>query len=279
MLNFTTTTIVNSAPVDLVKEVDDVLYVKNVGSFKKGEVTSVAKKAYEAEGFATATLAVPQSTTAGDIYRVSIDVELYKSESSLYARPWPTKGKQICFEAVAGTSGLLNTLAENAVKYMNLVYDTDILAVSKSGNNLVITAKEGTQVLKSVILEKWVKDTNAGDTYAGGKWSLEATATTTKGNPGFGTYKHLIHNVVLPTYENMKYGSAVANAPKLDGEYTQYIVTKRVERDPYGTGAVGQVLVSETQHVFWVESAAASFGTKLEGLVSAEASEASVLDE
>jgi hypothetical protein len=31
--------------------------------------------------------------------------------------------------------------------------------------------------------------------------------------------------------------------------------------------------------VFWVESAAASFGTKLEGLVSAEASEASVLDE
>ena len=77
----------------------------------------------------------------------------------------------------------------------------------------------------------------------------------------------------------MKYGSAVANAPKLDGEYTQYIVTKRVERDPYGTGAVGQVLVSETQHVFWVESAASSFGTKLEGLVSAETSEASVLDE
>ena len=116
MFNFTTTTIVNSAPADLFKEVDDVLYVKNVGSFKKGEVTSVAKKAYEAEGFATATLAVPQSTTAGDIYRVSIDVELYKSESSLYARPWPTKGKQICFEAVSGTSGLLNTLADNASK-------------------------------------------------------------------------------------------------------------------------------------------------------------------
>lgn len=260
MFNFTTTTIVNSFVnnVDYKGTLKDGLYIKNVGSFKVDEVIRVDKKDYEAEGFATATLAVPASTTAGDIYRVSIDVELYKSESSLYARPWPTKGKQICFEAVSGTSGLLNTLAENAVKYMNLVYDTDILAVSKSDNNLVITAKEGTQVLKSVILEKWVKDTNAGDTYAGGKWSLEATATTTEGNPGFGTYKHIIHNVILPTYENMKYGNAVANAPKLDGEYTQYIVTKRAERDPYGTGAVGQVLVSETQHVFWVESAAIS---------------------
>ena len=56
----------------------------------------------------------------------------------------------------------------------------------------------------------------------------------------------------------MRYGNAVANAPKLGGKYNQYIITKRVERDALGTGAVGQVLVSETQHVFWVETSIAS---------------------
>ena len=271
MLNFTTTTIINAAqnasgaailPADLFKgAVATGLYVKNVGSFKSAEMVSMTKKAYAAESPATVTLDFSSATTTStdDIYRLSIDIELYKSESSLYARPWPTKGKPIYVEALGGTD-LAATLASNASKYMNLVYDTEILTVAKAAaGKVTVTAKEGSQILKSVILEKWVKDTNAGDSYAGGKWQLvKATTAPVKGNPGFGTYEHLIHNVVLPTYENMRYGNAVANAPKLGGKYNQYVITKRVERDALGTGAVGQVLVSETQHVFWVETSIAS---------------------
>ena len=281
MFNFTTTTIVNSASADLFKEVDDVLYVKNVGSFKKGEVISVVPKAYAKEEVDTATVTAP-TAVAGAIYRLTVDIELYKSESSLYARPWPTKGKAIYAEAIADSTdakALAAKLAKNLGEYMNLVYDKDILVVSNASGTAAITIKgvEGTQKIKSVVLEKWEDATDPSSVYAGGKWIVAATGTVDgKADPGFGTYKHLVHNVVLPTYENMRYGNAVANAPKLDGEYTQYIVTKRVERDPYGTGAVGQVLVSETQHVFWVEKAAADFGTALTNLM---ATSTSLLDE
>lgn len=256
MFNFTTTTIVNSvSDVDYKiltnKEGNKALYVKNVGSFSPD--VEITKRAYMPEKMAKAVLTVPTSGSAGDIFRVTIDIELYKSESSLYARPWPTKGKPIYIEAIKGSAALENTLAENASKYMNLVYDKEILAVEAKSGSLEITAKEGTQVLKSVILEKWVPDTT-GNLYAGGVWKeVEgASVAETKGFPGFGTYSHMIHNVVLPTYENIRYGNAVANSPKIDGNYTQFVVTMEKERDPYGTGAVGQKLTSVTQHVFWV---------------------------
>ena len=271
MFNFTTTTIVNSFVnnVDYKGNLKDGLYIKNVGSFKLDEVTKVYKKAYEAESFATATLTVPSNSEGsnpvivdGAIYRLAIDIELYKSESSLYARPWPTKGKTIYAEAVADSevaSDLASKLKKNVAEYMNLVYDKEILTITNSGAAITVTGVEGSQIIKSIILERWDDDVNAGDTYAGGKWvKVVSINVPSKGKPGFGTYQHLIHNIVLPTYENMKYGSTIANAPELKGQYTQYVITKKVNRDPYGTGAVGQVLVSETQHVFWVESRAVS---------------------
>lgn len=256
MFNFTTTTIVNSVDGLFKGDLDSRLYVKNVGSFTSDEIVNTYKKEAAAEDVDTVTLATASATETGDIYRVAIDIELYKSESSLYARPWPTKGKPVYIEAIKGSGDFVDTLVANATKYMNLVYDKEILEVSKSGTNLVIKGVEGTQVLKNVVLEHWVAN---ADTYAGGSWVEVAVGTSDKkANPGFGTYQHLIHNIVLPTYENMRYGSPVANAPKLGSMYNQYIITKRAERDAYGTGAVGQTLVSETQHVFWVESSIAS---------------------
>lgn len=264
MLNFTTTTIVNSMPSDFSKgSIADGLYIKNVGSFTNDQVTKISKKESNADTPAKKTVTIPANSTtsgvapvivAGDIYRLVIDIELYKSDSSLYARPWPTKGKPVYVEAIATSatnSDLAALLVANAEKYMNLVYDKEILKISSATNVITIEGIEGTQILKSVSLEHWVEN---AESYAGGKWvNVVNGVNVTDAKPGFGTYQHLIHNVVLPTYENMRYGSPAANVPELDATYTQFVITKEADRDPYGMQAVGQKLTSVTEHVFWVK--------------------------
>lgn len=290
MLNFTTTTIVNSMPSDFSKgSIADGLYIKNVGSFTNDQVTKISKRVSNADTPAKKTVTIPANSStsgvapvlvAGDIYRLVIDIELYKSDSSLYARPWPTKGKPVYVEAIATSatnSDLATLLKNNAAEYMNLVYDKEILKISSEGAVITIEGIEGTQILKSVALEHWVENV---ESYAGGKWVNVANGVkVTDAKPGFGTYQHLIHNVVLPTYENMRYGSPAANVPELDATYTQFVITKEADRDPYGMQAVGQKLTSVTEHVFWVKESG-SLVTDFAALFADETIEAvSILDE
>lgn len=274
MYNFSTSTIINKA-TDVngkaywVAENDEVR-VKRVGTFRKGEVVSVVKTEAAPEQVPVTEITVA-NPTKGDVYRLVINIELNKSESSLYAGPWPTKGKPLYVEAIAtdaAAATLAKALSDNASKYMNLVYDTDIVEVSVDGAKLTITGVEGTQVFKSVVLEHWVAD----DSFAGGKWEEVATGTTVKeSNPGFGTYQHLIHNYRIPTLENTRFGGILADeTPILEAKYDRFVVRMRVVRDPYGVGAVGQELVSVTDHEFWVNQAVSSaFETALNTLVTA----------
>ena len=264
MFNFTTTTILNS--LDRCESSATSLQIKNVGTFKKGEITKAFRKNWSDKVLASSSVTVKGTITAGDIYRLVIDIELHKSDSSIYARPWPTKGKPVYVEAIAASttaSDLAALLVANADDYMNLVYDKEILTVSADGANVTVTCVDGAQNLKSVTLERWAEDK---ESYSGGKWvnvDIKPAPTSTdvlasEGKPEFGTYSHLIQNVVLPTYENIRLGSP-AEVPSVDGKYTQFILTQRSSRDPYGTGAVGQELVSVTEHVFWVKDSGETF--------------------
>lgn len=272
MLNFTTTTIVNSfvSDKDYKGSIANGLYIKNVGSFKSSEIKKVYKKAPTAEVLATKKFTVSEGTE-GKLYRLMIDIELHKSDSSIYARPWPTKGKPLYVEAIAPASvglgeaafqGFVAILAKNASKYMNLIYDKEIVSVTASGedSSLTITALDGHQNFKAIVLERWEEDK---ESYSGGKWVTVDAFYDIKGAPAFGDYKHLIQSVALPTYENTRdaildVDGVRANVPMLNGSYTQYVITKEADRDPYGMQAVGQKLTSVTEHVFWVESAAVS---------------------
>lgn len=287
MYNFSTMTIVNSLKdsngVDMFTSTNDVVRVNRVGKFSKGEVVSVAKKEAEDMKVPVSTITAP-AVTKGDVYRLVINIELNKSESSLYALPWPTKGKEIQVEAIAPDATgakLAETLVANAKAYMNLVYDKEILKVTHSGAVVTVTGVEGTQVLKSVVIEHWVADDK---TFAGGRWEVVAEgAVSQKSNPGFGTYNHLIQNYKLPTLENTRFGGILAEeTPILGAKYDQYVVRIRTVRDPYGVGAVGQELVSVTEHVFWANQAdgvSAALGAALDKVDPAKTTESSVLDE
>ena len=74
----------------------------------------------------------------------------------------------------------------------------------------------------------------------------------------FGTYEYLIHNLRLPTYENLRFTSpAAVEAPVLGGEYTQFSFEYAVPRRIGGVSVVGQVNYSSTGHTFYVLSSIA----------------------
>jgi hypothetical protein len=172
------------------------------------------------------------------------------------------KTKPVYAEAIVSTAGedglalgtdLAAELKKNLGAYMNLVYDHALVDVTVTGRSIKVTCTDGHQVINSIKLEKWVADTVNKETYAGGSWALEVEADKVEGEPGFGTYKYLMHNHRLPTYENIHYMSPNSvEAPVLEGKYVQYVICQRSVRSPYGVGAVGQELVSVTNHVIWV---------------------------
>lgn len=263
MFNFSTSTIINSLKdvngLDLITKTSNGAIVKRVGTFKKDDVVSFFKTVAVDEEPPVATVSIASAPTAGNIYRLAINIELNKSESSLYALPYPTKGKPIYVEAIAPdatAASLATTLAKNAKKYMALVYDTEILTITATASTLTLTGTEGIQVLKSVELEMWEE---APETYNGGKWVSVASGAITAGNPGFGTYKYMLHNHRLPTMENIRFGGILEDETPMVGKmYNQYTLRMRSVRDPYGVHAVGGEIVSITEHVFWVESTIAT---------------------
>lgn len=269
MFNFSTDTILNSVvqynPTTgegnvYYPEGKNTLIVKNVGTFKKEDIVGIETYAAVSESKEKKTIAVPTTVVADKVYRLCIDLGLNKSTSSLYAVYAKDKIKPIYAEAIStGTTGatLATALVNNIKAYMNLVYDTALISVSVSGNNITVECTDGCQVIKSLKIERWDGDSSDNITYAGGEWvDLKATVTSNvKGEPGFGTYKYLLRNHRLPTYENVSFGNPnSAEAPILDKEYTQFVIKQRSVRSPYGVGAVGQELVSVTEHVFWVLS-------------------------
>lgn len=263
MFNFTTDTILNSVSLydaatkkgNVCAVGADKVIIEKVGTFRKSEIVSIYRTEAQDEVKASQTIEVPApaSNDVNSVYRICIDLGLVKSTSSLYAVFDKDKNKPIFAEAIAESttaSDLAAKLASNLGAYMNLVYDRPLVEVSVAGAVITVQCTDGHQVINSIKIEKWVAD---ADTFAGGSWALVKSADKVEGKPGFGTYKYLMHNHRLPTYENIHYMSPNSvEAPVLEGKYTQYVICQRSVRSPYGVGAVGQELVSVTNHVIWV---------------------------
>lgn len=77
------------------------------------------------------------------------------------------------------------------------------------------------------------------------------------GYEGFGTYDALMKDYRLPTGANLRW-KGVAELPKQNVIYDQFIVHYTVNRGIMGLGAVGMKATSETTHVFWVPQTQAS---------------------
>lgn len=100
---------------------------------------------------------------------------------------------------------------------------------------------------------------------AGSTTGGEVTVTANKLE--FGTYNYLLHNLRLPTYENMRFMSPNAmEAPIKGHKYDQFSFAYCVPRVGLGgMSAVGQTIHSTTLHTFYVDHTIAdAFKTELE---------------
>lgn len=290
MFQFTTTTLINdnldyttklprwsTQDEDTTQDppVQGSFNVKRVGKFEKPNVAAIYKRAYSAPVLAKATLDLSGITAASGIFNIFMYIRLSGNQNSLYSNDMVLKGKpfNIQFEKKTGETAaqLANKLVGIVNKYLNM-YSYKYFNVKANGNNLEIEAIDEYQRFTALDVQEY--DENAGPIVyadrAGGFVTIfsakEATDpeydgknTLVQGKEGFGTYQHIIKDLRIPTLDVRRWEAPLQDeVPIINGRYNQYTVYYRKDRGLMGGAAVGQQVVSQTTHVFYVNQAVAT---------------------
>ncbi len=286
MFQFTTTTLINDnldyttkLPRWSVQQAEDDVVasfnIKRVGNFKKPYVAAIYKRAYSAPVLAKATLDFTKITSDSGVFNIFMYVRLSGSQNSLYSNDMVFKGKpfNIQFEKKAGESA--SQLATKVVgivnKYLNM-YNYKFFNVKAKGNTLEIEAADEYQRFTEVDVQEY--DENAGPVVyadrAGGFVTIfsakeaedpeyDGANTLVQGKEGFGTYQHIIKDLRIPTLDARRWEATLQDeVPIINGKYNQYIIYYKKDRGLMGGAAVGQQVISQTTHVFYVNQAIAS---------------------
>lgn len=148
--------------------------------------------------------------------------------------------------------------------------------LSHSGGNVTVKGADSYQKVRKVVISRYecedrcagsseepveVTNLSAGELLKGNDY-----ANYTANKAEFGTYEYLIHNLRLPTYENLRFTSPSAVEMPIKGaKYIQYSFAYSVPRVGFGgLSVVGQVVQSTTVHTFYVlESVSETFEEEL----------------
>lgn len=292
MFQFTTTTLINDnldyttklPRWSVQQEEDDKVAsfnIKRVGNFKKPYVAAVYKRKYSAPVLAKATLDFTKITSDSGVFNIFMYIRLSGNQNSLYSNDMVFKGKpfNIQFEKKTGeTASQLATKVVSIVnKYLNM-YNYKYFNVKAVGNKLEIEAVDEYQRFTELDVQEY--DENAGPVVyadrAGGFVTIfsakEATDpeydganTLVQGKEGFGTYQHIIKDLRIPTLDVRRWEAPLQDeVPVINGKYNQYIIYYKKDRGLMGGAAVGQQVISQTTHVFYVnQTIATEFETGL----------------
>ena len=287
MFQFTTTTIINSNQ-DFTTKLP--LWTSqpegggNVGSFNvkrhlkflKPNVIAIYKAEAYDPTFAKATIDLSSITQNEGVFRIAMYIRLSGSQNSYYSNDFVFKGKPLYieFEKKPGeaASSLAKRVATIANKYITMVYEFGIVKVSSSDTKVIIDAVDEYQLFTKCDLEWYNPDggfqfcCNTAGAYEVIAKALPADDpeydsknTIVQGKQGFGTYNWLLHNFRLPTASNTRWTRIIADeTPVLGAKYNEYIIEYCVNRGILGSDAVGDLVKSKTQHVFYVNQTVAS---------------------
>lgn len=281
MFQFTTTNVINSA-YDFTtgkslwtsqEKTDDTsasFNVKRVNKFIADNVSAIYKaEAYKAE-LAKVTIDFSEvNGTEGNCYQLAIYLGLSQgSQDSRYSNDLQYKGKPLSVDFVwlSSTAATVKALVNTINKYEMLVYDEKLLTVSYSGTYLTLEATTEYQRFKALSIDLFnpaafhgmgvytpvhtLADITEVDTNEEVTSAAEAYFV---GKEGFGTYSYLLHNLRLPTSAHTRaFATGIDEAPIPGALYNQYTIHYSVNRGILGTNAVGDTVVSNTTHVFYV---------------------------
>lgn len=237
MLNYTTTTIVNSGDSVYANAKEKLFRVKfgpelyNDGTIHKACL--IKKQAYIAATKATATIELP---TADGIYRIAMYIRLRNNNNPYFDNNWTFKGKPLYIEFAGSDTAA--TIVSRAKKYMlaqygyNLVDFSATTGTPASGDTpavpgkLVITAHDQWEMFldqdnnKGVIVETLKTVDMAGNIIGAGDTpasptheefvaeaanNTDAKVDVDNGNEAFGDFAHIVKDLRLPTAANRRW--------------------------------------------------------------------------
>ena len=291
MYKWTTTTIINSNEDFTVKgsplfsgqaettsesgrEIPANLFVKRVAKFNKPNVKAIYVRRHNEPELAQVKIDLSGITDSG-VYRIAVYVGLQGSANEYYANDFVHKGKPFFIEfektEAKGTMTLAEKVVKIARKYQQMVYETPLIKVTNEGNTLVLDAIDEYQRFKMVELQKYDGEaglhqsccSNAGDFVTIDTIDKDSplnagkiTWGESKGKEGFGTYRHLIKDLRLPTMENRKWGGIIQDeTPIVGATYDEYIIHYCATVGVQGLAHVGDMVQAATTHVFYVNTA------------------------
>jgi hypothetical protein len=282
MFNWTTTTLINEIPDNFIanpvdKNKQPIQDRLRIGKhlFEKRWVESIRKAEGHKEVICEAKLdlakvyealaAKYKDATVPSVARLFIYVGLDGSEESIYANDWYRKGMPLSLSfAVSSDADAMAKAIADTVKTFNVFTKVKkVLEVKADGTKLIINGTHEHQRLQKIQV---LVDAGFGEEVAVVDYELnrpgkEATGfvmDVVAGRNGFGTYSQLLKDLRLPTAVHNHWLSVQKDEMPIVGAlYTQYIINYYAPStaNPSFT-AVGNRSMSETTHVFWVNTAA-----------------------
>lgn len=269
MFNWTTTTLVNELP--FIKKEDGKLRIGKhlfekrwVESIRKAEGHKHELCAMDLDLADVATLvAAKEATKDATVARLYLYVGLEGSEESIYTNDWYRKGMPLSVSFVLDADGkvMAKAIADTVKQFNVFTKVKKVLDVTAEGSVLHIVGTHEHQRLEKLQV---LVEVGAGEEIAVVNFEPrrteqpDAVKKYVRGVNGFGTYSQLLKDLRLPTANHNHWLSVQKDEmPILGALYTQYIITYYApsSANPSFT-AVGNRSMSETTHVFWVNSAA-----------------------
>lgn len=290
MFNFITTTIINSdkdlqsgkalfSSVAADTKHGAILKIKRDFTFEMPYIEKVFKKVATDAKMGELTLdcdelikQIPATTIYPVSGRIALYIMLEGSEESIFANDWYQKGHPFNFGYLVKSADV--TGAELAKQIKKTVDKFDIANIGRktfevSVNAAVVTFKATDEFERFKVFAALIdsgKDEVELAHFRDGELDNTQTVFTSveRGAAGFGTFRHLVKDISLPTATNTDWTALFKeNRPVPGALYNQYVITyKAPSLTNPSLVAVGHETKSKTTHVFWVNQAvSAAFDT------------------
>lgn len=293
MFNFATTTIINSdtdvrsdkalfSSIDAGDKHGAILRIKRDFTFEMPYIQKVYKRVAAEAVPAQVTVncaelikALPANTIYPLSGRIGLYVALEGSEESVFANDFYQKGLPFsigyCIKSADVTATELGEqIAKTANKFNLATVGRRLFDVTAKAGVVTFKCTDEYMRFKAVVVL-----TDLGDSeeevvhlFDGEQGNTQTVITVVnRGTNGFGTFRHLVKDLRLPTAMNTNWTALRQSERPVPGAlYNQYIIYYKA---PSGTNpslvAVGHETKSKTAHVFWVRQ---DYATAFEAVVA-----------
>lgn len=193
--------------------------------------------------------------------RLALFINLRRTDPS-YADAYARYGKEFFIEFAykkgQTAAELAASVAKDAKRQGQMVLGERHLSITAADTKVTIAGVEEYQIVNRAEMQVYNPElygySCCNDSAFGGYEDADSGIVIKQGHESFGTYRHLIKDVFLPTCAHRDWESPYQDEqPIIGGKYNEYIIVYCAKRDGLGgMSAVGQQVYSETMHTFFI---------------------------